>query len=116
MLEAVIVSTARNPIGRAYKGACNNTPAPTLAAHAFRAAVAMPGVAPEFIDDCIMGAAIQQGAQSAIGRNAALRAGLPVSVPAETGARPQRLHHRRQCQPAIGWCLRQRIDGPRFRG
>jgi acetyl-CoA C-acetyltransferase len=81
MREAVIVATARTPIGRAYKGAFNNTPAPTLAAHAIRAAVARAGIAPEFIDDCVIGAAIQQGAQYAIGRNAALRAGLPISVP-----------------------------------
>jgi acetyl-CoA C-acetyltransferase len=80
MREAVIVSTARTPIGRAYKGAFNNTPAPTLAAHAIRAALDRAGIAPERVDDCIIGAAIQQGAQSAIGRNAALRAGLPVSV------------------------------------
>jgi acetyl-CoA C-acetyltransferase len=78
--EAVIVSTARTPIGRAYKGAFNNTPAPTLAAHAIRAAVARAGILPDQIDDCVIGAAIQQGAQSAIGRNAALRAGLPVTV------------------------------------
>jgi acetyl-CoA C-acetyltransferase len=81
MREAVIVATARTPIGRAYKGAFNNTPAPTLAAHAIRAAVARACIAPEFIDDCVIGAAIQQGAQYAIGRNAALRAGLPISVP-----------------------------------
>jgi acetyl-CoA C-acetyltransferase len=80
MRHAVIVSTARTPIGRAYRGAFNATPAPTLAAHAIRAAVARSGVAPQEIDDVILGAALQQGSQYTIGRNAALRAGLPVTV------------------------------------
>lgn len=79
--EAVIVSTARTPIGRAYRGAFNATPSPTLAAHAIRAAVERAGVDPAEIDDVIMGAALQQGVQATIGRTAALRAGLPVSVP-----------------------------------
>ena len=78
--EAVIVSTARTPIGRAYRGAFNATPSPTLAAHAIRAAVERSGVAPEEIEDVIMGAALQQGVQTTIGRTAALRAGLPVTV------------------------------------
>jgi acetyl-CoA C-acetyltransferase len=80
MRHAVIVSTARTPIGRAYKGAFNATPAPTLAAHALRAAVEKSGVAPQEVDDVILGAALQQGSQYTIGRNAALRAGLPVTV------------------------------------
>jgi len=79
--EAVIVSTARTPIGRAYRGAFNATPSPTLAAHAIRAAVERAGVDPAEIDDVIMGAALQQGVQATIGRTAALRAGLPVTVP-----------------------------------
>ncbi|MGQ0588520.1 MAG: acetyl-CoA C-acyltransferase [Sphingosinicella sp.] len=78
--EAVIVSTARTPIGKAYKGAFNATPSPTLAAHAIRAAVERAGVDPAEIDDVIMGAALQQGVQATIGRTAALRAGLPVTV------------------------------------
>jgi acetyl-CoA C-acetyltransferase len=78
--EAVIVSTARTPIGRAYKGAFNATPSPTLAAHAIRAAVARSGVDPAEIEDCIIGAALPQGVQATIGRTAALRAGLPVTV------------------------------------
>ena len=53
--DAVIVSVARTPIGRAYKGAFNATPAPTLAAHAIRAAVARAKVEPGEIDDCIVG-------------------------------------------------------------
>jgi acetyl-CoA C-acetyltransferase len=78
--DAVIVSTARTPIGRAYRGAFNATPAPTLAAHAIRAAVARAGIDPDRVDDCVFGAAIQQGDQMTIGRTAALRAGLPTSV------------------------------------
>src|SRR3546814_9213277 len=78
--EAVIVSTARTPIGKAYRGAFNATPSPTLAAHAIRAAVERAQVDPGEIDDVIMGAALQQGVQATIGRTAALRAGLPATV------------------------------------
>ena len=80
MREAVIVSTARTPIGRAYKGAFNATPAPTLAAHAITAAVERAEIEPCEVDDCIIGAALPQGHQHTIGRTAALRAGLPVEV------------------------------------
>ena len=80
MREAVIVSTARTPIGRAYRGAFNATPSPTLAAHAIRAAVERAKLDPAEIEDVIMGAALQQGVQYTIGRTAALRAGLPPSV------------------------------------
>lgn len=80
MRDAVIVSTARTPIGRAYRGAFNATPSPTLAAHAIRAAVERAGVDPAEVDDCIIGAAMPQGVQHTIGRTAALRAGLPVTV------------------------------------
>jgi acetyl-CoA C-acetyltransferase len=79
--EAVIVSTARTPIGKAYRGAFNATPSPTLAAHAIRAAVERSGIDPGEVDDVIIGAALQQGVQATIGRTAALRAGLPVTVP-----------------------------------
>lgn len=82
--DAVIVSVARTPIGRAYKGAFNATPAPTLAAHAIRAAVALAGVDPAEVDDCIVGSAMPQGQQHTIGRTAALTAGLPVSVAGQT--------------------------------
>ena len=84
MRDAVIVSTARTPIGRAYRGAFNATPAPTLAAHAIRAAVERSGVDPAEIEDVIIGAALQQGSQYTIARNAALRAGLPVTVSAQS--------------------------------
>jgi acetyl-CoA C-acetyltransferase len=78
--EAVIVSTARTPIGRAYRGAFNATPSPTLAGHAIRAAVERAKVDPAEVDDCIMGAALQQGVQITIGRTSGLRAGLPVTT------------------------------------
>src|SRR5882762_4804781 len=78
--HAVIVSTARTPIGRAYRGFFNSTPAPTLAAHALRAAVQRAGVDPAEVEDCILGCAMPQGTQHTIGRTAALRAGLPVAV------------------------------------
>src|SRR3712207_3023042 len=78
--DAVIVSTARTPIGKAYRGAFNATPSPTLAAHAIREVVSRAALDPAEIDDVIMGAALQQGVQTTIGRNAALRAGLPVTV------------------------------------
>ena len=84
MRDAVIVSTARTPIGRAYRGAFNATPSPTLAAHAIRVAVERSGVEPSEIADCIIGAALPQGVQHTIGRAAALRAGLPITVPGMT--------------------------------
>lgn len=82
--DAVIVSVARTPIGRAYRGAFNATPAPTLAAHAIRSAVARASIDPAEIEDCIIGSALPQGQQHTIGRTAALAAGLPVSVPGQT--------------------------------
>jgi acetyl-CoA C-acetyltransferase len=82
--DAVIVSVARTPIGRAYKGALNATPAPTLAAHAIRAAVARAKVEPGEVEDCIVGSAMPQGLQHTIGRTAALTAGLPASVAGQT--------------------------------
>jgi acetyl-CoA C-acetyltransferase len=80
MRDAVIVSTARTPIGRAYRGSLNITTPATLAAHAIGAAISRAQVSPDEVDDVIVGAAIQQGLQHTIGRNAALRAGLPPSV------------------------------------
>jgi acetyl-CoA C-acetyltransferase len=78
--EAVIVSTARTPIGRAYRGAFNATPSPTLASYAIKAAVERAKIDPAEVEDVIMGAALQQGVQTTIGRTAALRSGLPVTV------------------------------------
>src|SRR5271169_124756 len=83
MRRAVIVSTARTPIGRAYRGAFNDTQPQALAGHAIAEAVRRAGVAPAEIDDVIIGAAIQAGAQGFnVARQSALRAGLPDSVPA----------------------------------
>ena len=81
MTDAVIVSAARTPIGKAYRGLFNNTEAPTMGGHAIRAAVERAGVDPAEIDDVIMGCAMPQGTTSLnIGRMAALAGGLPVSV------------------------------------
>lgn len=81
MREAVIVSTARTPIGRAYRGAFNNTPSPTLAGHAIKHAVERAKIDGAEVDDVIIGAAMQQGVQANnIARNAVLRSGLPVTV------------------------------------
>ncbi len=80
MRDAVIVATARTPIGRAYRGAFNATPSPTLAAHAIRAAVTRAKLDPAEVDDCLLGCSLPQGFQQTIGRTAALRAGLPVTV------------------------------------
>ena len=81
MREAVIVSTARTPIGRAYRGAFNDTQAQQLGGHAIRHAVARSGLDPAEIEDVVMGAALQQGSTGTnIGRQAALAAGLPVTT------------------------------------
>jgi len=81
MREAVIVSAARTPIGKAYKGAFNNLEAPTLAAVAVKAAVERSGIDTAEIEDCIFGVALQQGSQGMnFGRQVAMAAGLPVSV------------------------------------
>lgn len=79
--EAVIVATARTPIGKAYRGAFNDTAAPTLGGHAIAAAVKRAGIEPGEVDDVIMGCAMQQGSSGAnIGRTAGVAAGLPSSV------------------------------------
>ena len=81
MREAAIVSTARTPIGKAYKGAFNNLESPTLLGLPIAEAVSRAGVDPGEIRDCIIGCAMQQGTQTFnIGRLAAMAAGLPTSV------------------------------------
>jgi acetyl-CoA C-acetyltransferase len=81
MREAVIVSTARTPIGKAYRGAFNNTQGQELAGHAIAQAVQRAGVDPAEIDDVILGCALQQGSTGGnVARQALLRAGLPVTV------------------------------------
>jgi acetyl-CoA C-acetyltransferase len=80
--RAVILSTARTPIGKAHRGAFNDTQAQTLGGHAIKAAIAKAGIDPASVEDVILGAAMQVGSTGGnIGRQSLLRAGLPVSVP-----------------------------------
>lgn len=82
MREAVIVSTARTPIGRAYRGAFNDTSGPALAGHAVQHAVARAGVEPSEVEDIVLGCALQQGSTGFnVARQAGLWAGLPDTVP-----------------------------------
>ena len=85
MREAVIISTARTPIGKANRGAFNNTQAQELGGHAISNAVARANIDPAQIEDVIMGCAMQQGSSgSNVARQALLRAGLPITVPGMT--------------------------------
>ncbi|WP_144661112.1 acetyl-CoA C-acyltransferase [Paenarthrobacter nicotinovorans] len=85
MREAVVVSTARTPIGRAYKGTLSSATGPGLAAHAIAAAVERAGVQPEEVEDVVLGCAMQEGTTGFnVARQSVLRAGLPDSVPAMT--------------------------------
>ena len=85
MRDAVIVSTARTPLTKAGRGAFNNTTGATLGAYSIRAAVERAGLAGGEVDDVVMGCAAQQGSTGGnVARLAALRAGLPVTVPAMT--------------------------------
>ena len=81
MREAVLVSTARTPIGRAYRGAFNATPSPSMAAHCINHAVKRAGIDGAEVEDVVMGCALQQGVQVTVGRNAVLASDLPVTVP-----------------------------------
>jgi acetyl-CoA C-acetyltransferase len=81
MTEAVIVSTARTPIAKAYRGSFNNLGGASLGAASVAEAVKRAGIDPATVEDCIMGCALQQGATGAnVARQIALRAGLPVTV------------------------------------
>jgi acetyl-CoA C-acetyltransferase len=81
MREAVIVSTARTPIGRAYRGAFNDTQGQALGGHVVAEAVRRAGVDPAEVEDVVLGAALQQGSTGFnLARQAAIRAGLPASV------------------------------------
>jgi acetyl-CoA C-acetyltransferase len=81
MREAVIVSTARTPIGRAFRGAFNNTESPTLGGHVIREAVKRARIEPGEVEEVVMGAALQQGTQGFnTARQCLLAAGLPVTV------------------------------------
>ena len=82
MREAVIVSTARTPIGKAYRGAFNNTQGQELAGHAIAEAVKRAGIDGAEVEDVILGCAMQQGSTGTnVARQALLRAGLPITVP-----------------------------------
>lgn len=82
MKEAVIVSTARTGMGKSFRGALNDTEAPAMGGHAVRAAVQRAGIDPAEVEDCIIGAAAQQGTQAYnLGRLCAVAGGLPDSVP-----------------------------------
>ena len=81
MKQAVIVSTARTPIGKGYRGAFNNTQPTALAGHAIAEAVARAGIEAAEVEDVVMGCAMPQGAQGLnVARLAALAAGLPVTT------------------------------------
>ena len=85
MNEAVIVSTARTPIGRAYKGAFNNTHGATIAGHAVEKALNVSGIDPSIVEDCLMGCAMPEGATGGnIARQIAIRGGLPVTTAGAT--------------------------------
>ena len=85
MRDAVIVSTARTPIGRAYKGAFNTTTGATLGHYSAKAAIERAGIDPATIDDVVWGSALQQGSQGGnLARQVALRAGFPIEVPGMT--------------------------------
>lgn len=85
MKEAVIVSTARTPIGRAFRGAFNNTKSPTLMGHALNHAVQRAAIDPAEIEDVIVGTVLSAGtAGMNVARNAALAAGIPVTAGGQT--------------------------------
>jgi acetyl-CoA C-acetyltransferase len=85
MTNAVIISTARTPIGRAYRGALNNMRSPTLMAHAIRHAVQRAGIEGGEIDDVVIGTVLAAGSAGFnLARNALLAAGLPQTVSGQT--------------------------------
>ena len=85
MKDVVIVSTARTPIGSAFRGAFNNIKSPTLAGHAIRAAVARSGVDPAEVEDVVMGSVLTAGTAGLnVARLAALAGGLPATAAAQT--------------------------------
>ncbi len=84
MRDAVIVATARTPIGKAYRGTLSQTPPTTLAAEVIKSGIQRAGIEGGAVEDCILGCSFPQGLQQSIGRMAALEAGLPVTVPGMT--------------------------------
>ena len=92
MRDAVIVSTARTPIGKAYRGAFNDTQAQTLGGHAIAHAVDRAGIDPAEVEDVVMGAALQQGSTHMnVARQALIRAGLPNPLTACCGSSTPKL-------------------------
>ncbi len=88
MREAAIVSAARTPIGRAFRGAYNQTPGATMAGHAVKHAIERASIAPHDVQDVIIGCGLPEGATgNNVGRTAAMRAGCPVTVPGQTVSR-----------------------------
>jgi acetyl-CoA C-acetyltransferase len=88
MREAAIVSAARTPIGRAFRGAFNQTPGATMAGFVVSEAMSRAGIDPAEVDDVVIGSGLPEGATgNNIGRTAALRAGCPVTVPGQTVSR-----------------------------
>jgi acetyl-CoA C-acetyltransferase len=88
MREAAIVSAARTPIGRAFRGAYNQTPGATMAGHVVKHVMERASIDPAEVDDVIIGCGLPEGATgNNIGRTAALRAGCPVTVPGQTVSR-----------------------------
>jgi acetyl-CoA C-acetyltransferase len=88
MREAAIVAVARTPIGRAFRGAFNQTPGATMAGHVVKHAIERAKLDPAEVDDVVMGCGLPEGATgNNIGRTAALRGGCPVTVPGETVSR-----------------------------
>ena len=103
--DAVIISTARTPIGRAYKGAFNATPGATLGALSLAPAIERAGIEAGEIDDVVWGAVLTQGTQAGnIGRQVALRAGCPVEArtagrtPGSPGRSARDSRRRRRCR------------------
>ena len=114
MRDPVIVSYARTPIGKAYRGAFNDTQIPVLAAHALRAATARAGLEGGEIEDLTMGCALTQGTGGInAARHVVMAAGLPDSVAAATRQCPAYLR-----LPALSGAggVRQRADAVRHRG
>ncbi|WP_316858942.1 acetyl-CoA C-acyltransferase [uncultured Cohaesibacter sp.] len=85
MREAVIVSTARTPIGKAYRGAFNNLEVPSLAAHAVKGALARASLEPDCVEEMVFGSALTQGSTGInVGRHIVMAAGMPDSVAGST--------------------------------
>jgi acetyl-CoA C-acetyltransferase len=108
MNEALIVSTARTGIGKAYRGALNNTEGPTMAGHVIAGAVKRANIEPGEVEDVVMGCAMQQGTMVMnVARKGAIRAGLPVTVAGTTidrqcasGLQSIAVAHARSCSTA----------------